>query len=168
MKSKMPPKAAGRSDIFQTPPHAVRMLSGFIPKEWKIWEPACGEGQIVNTLREEGRRVIDTDIQTGFDFLSSLRPRPEYDMLVTNPPYTTKDKWLARCYELGKPFALLLPITALGEQKRVAMFKKNGIQLIMPPERIMFRSPNGTEDGTWFYSAWFCHGLNLPHQITFL
>lgn len=166
--SRMPPKAAGRSDIFQTPPYAVRYITPFIPKLWKIWEPACGEGQIVDTLRTDGYDVQGSDIQQGFDFLEPMAAcGREFDMVLTNPPYTTKDKWLQRCYDLGKPFALLLPITALGEQKRVAMYKANGIQLVLPPERIMFRSPNGTEDGTWFYAAWFCHGLDLPAQITF-
>jgi len=166
--SKMPPKAPGRSDIFQTPAYAVRYLTPFIPKAWKIWESACGQNQIVDTLREDGYHVTGTDISTGFDFIEPMAAiGMDFDCVLTNPPYSIKDKWLARCYDLAKPFALLLPITALGEQGRVAMYRKHGIQLVLPPERIMFKSPNGTEDGTWFYAAWFCHGLDLPSQITF-
>lgn len=167
MSSKMPPKKSGSSDIFYTPPHAVRYITKYIPKSWKIWENAKGTNQIVNVLEEDGYNVIGTDINDGFDFMDTLMPLPEFDCVLTNPPFSIKDKWLERCYSLNKPFALLLPLTALGEQKRVAMFKKNGIQLLMPPERINFGTPSGQGSGAWFYSAWFCHGLDLPSQITF-
>jgi len=165
--SLMPPKSAGRSDIFQTPPHGVRYITPFIPKHWVIWENACGEGQIVQTLKEDGYQVVGTDIMHGFDFLSPLcTPGIEFDCILTNPPYSVKDDWLERCFDIGKPFALLLPITALGEQTRVAMYKKHGIQVVLPPERINFGTPSGEGSGSWFYAAWFCHGLDLPSQIT--
>lgn len=43
--SKMPPIRSGSSDIFQTPSWPVKFLLNYIPKDWIIWEPACGEGQ---------------------------------------------------------------------------------------------------------------------------
>ncbi len=61
----MPPKAAGRSDIFQTEPIDVRFMSQYIPKEWKLWECASGERQMVETLREDGFDVISTDKLSG-------------------------------------------------------------------------------------------------------
>lgn len=165
--SKMPPKKSGSSDIFRTPSHAVRYITPYIPKEWKIWECADdNEGNIVQTLRADGYEVTGTDILNGFDFTDSLNVLPEFDCIVTNPPYSIKDKWLQRCYDIGKPFALLLPITALGEQDRVSMYKKYGISVLLPPERINFGTPSGEGSGAWFYSAWFCHGIDLPSQIT--
>lgn len=167
--SQMPPKSAVSSDMFKTPPSAVRYASQFIPKSWKIW--ACADpqdSQIVQTLKKDGYEVEGTDVLEGFDFLSTLMPIPECDCIFTNPPYSLKDQWLERCYELGKPFALLLPLTALGEQARVKMFRENGIQLIIPPERINYGTPSGGGAGSWFFSAWFCKGLHLPDQITFV
>lgn len=158
----MPPKKAGSSDIFQTPANAVRYISPCVPKEWKIWECAAGESQIVDTLTEDGYEVIGTDILSGFDFLSPLMPPPEFDCIVTNPPYSLKDQWLERCFELAKPFALLLPITALGEQGRVKMYTDYGIDVVLPPERINFGTPSGEGSGAWFYAAWFCKGLKHP------
>lgn len=167
-KSKMPPKAAGRPDDFQTPAYGWRYVAPFIPKSWGLWESAAGKGSGVRTFREDGFDIFGSDIIEGYNFLDPLlAPSLKFDMTVTNPPYSIKDKWLKRCFEIGKPFALLLPITALGEQKRVAMYRQHGIQLVMPPRRIMFTSPNGTEGKTWFYTAWFCHGLNLPAEINY-
>jgi hypothetical protein len=168
-QSKMPPKGTGRPNAFQTldAEKVVGYVTPYIPKHWRIWECASGQGRIVNALRHHGYDVVATDIETGFDFTDKLIPIPDCDMLLTNPPYDIKDKWLQRCYDIGKPFAMLLPITALGEQERVRMFSQHGIQLIMPPDRVEFITPNGTEGGGWFYTAWFCHGLDLPSQITF-
>lgn len=166
--SKMPPKGPGRSNHFQTLNafQELSRLAPYIPKDWTIWEPACGQGFLVDALRDLDYSVHGTDISGGFDFTDPLCPQPEkWDMSLTNAPFSIKDKWLRRCYDLGKPFALLLPITALGEQDRVKMYKKHGIQVALPPERIEFKTPNGTEGGSWFYSAWFCYGLNLPRDI---
>lgn len=169
MISRMPPKTAGRSNIFQTfdSELAIGCIAPYVPKKWRIWENACGEGRLVAEWQRRGYHVTGTDIMGGFDFLDPLCPVPECDILCTNPPYKTKDAWLQRCYDIGKPFALLMPITAMGEQERVKMYRENGIQLVMPPRRIEFITPNGTIGGSWFYAAWFCHGLDLPAQITF-
>lgn len=164
----MPPKAAGRSDIFQTA-HSwpVKAVLEFIPHDWTIWEPACGAGRMVETMEEEGHTVIASDILGGFDFLAPMSTcQFGYDCIATNPPYSQKDQWLEVCYETGKPFALLLPVTALGEQGRFRLYKEHGIQIILLPERVTFVTPNGTVGGSWFCCAWFCYGLDLPRQIT--
>lgn len=167
--SRMPPKAAGRSNIFQTPDHATGYILPFLKPEWTVWECASGQHQIVRVLEGAGHKVVATDILSGFDFMDPLLAASlKFDCIVTNPPYSIKDKWLQRCYDIGKPFALLLPITALGEQGRVSMFKRYGISVLLPPDRTMFISPNGTEDGTWFYTAWFCWGLGPPNQILYV
>lgn len=167
-RSRMPPKSAGRSDVFQTPAYATRYITPFIPKSWKIWESACGQNQIVDTLRADGYDVTGTDISLGFDFTDPMSSiGMEFDCILTNPPYSIKDEWLQRCYDLDRPFALLLPITALGEQGRVAMYRKHGIQVVLPPQRINFGTPSGQGGGSWFYAAWFCWKLDLPAQIWF-
>lgn len=167
--TKMPPKAKGRSNHFQTPDEEVTRLFPFIPQHWHIWESACGKGQIVRALEAGGYKVTGTDIMGGFDFMLPLAPQPEgWDMLLTNPPYDIKDEWLQRCFDLGKPFALLLPVTALGEQERVRMWKKYGIQVALPPRRINFGTPSGKKGKSWFYAAWFCWRLNLPQDILVL
>jgi len=168
IKSKMPPKKTGSSNHFQTRDLSpVEILCRSVPKEWKIWECAAGSGRLVNYLEQLGYEVEGTDILAGFDFMSPLMAVPEFDMIITNPPFSLADEWLQRCYDLGKPFALLMPITKMGEQGRFKLFKKYGIQLVMLPERCEFVTPSGKEGGAWFYCAWFCHGLDLPSQIYF-
>jgi len=168
MKSKMPPKGAGRSDIFYTPESAILPVIEYIPKGFKIWECAQGEGYMVDVFRSHGFDCIGTDETEGFDFLDTFSSAlvGDFDCIITNPPYSIKDKFLERCYDIGKPFALLMPITALGEQARVKMYKDHGIEILLLPKRVDFITPSGEGQGAWFYCAWFCWKL-LPEQINF-
>ena len=79
-----------------------------------------------------------------------------------------KLEFLENCYEIGKPFALLRPLTALEGKKRGELYKKYGIQLIIPNKRINFITPSGKGSGSWFATSWFCWKLNLPKDLNFV
>ena len=122
------------SDNFQTPPIALNCLLKFIPKNFVVWECACGKGNLAKNLREREFTVVDSDILDGRDFLT-WQP-DKFDCIITNPPYSIKQHFLERCYNLGKPFALLLPLAALETQKRQNEWKK-GLQLIILDKVLM-------------------------------
>jgi len=155
----------GRSDQFQTPPEALKILIPFLKlnKFKRIWECAWGKGNLARDLRRNG---FDVKGNSKWDFLE--RTDMDYDCIVTNPPYSIKDKFLEKCYKLNLPFALLMPLTALEGKKRGALYKKYGIQLIIPNKRINFITPSGKGSGAWFQTAWFCWKLNLPNQLNFV
>lgn len=48
------------------------------------------------------------------------------------------------------------------------LFKKYGLQVIFFDKRINFETPDGTGSGSWFASAWFTFGLNLPKDMNFV
>ena len=152
MKTLVAQKQGGLDD-YQTPPSALSILLPHLDRNWTIWEPASGEGYLSEALREKGFHVIGTDIHEGFDFLQ-FRPE-EFDVIVTNPPYSLKDEFLKRAYELGKPFAFLLPLTTLEGRKRQSLFGSHGISLLVPDRRINFVTPDGKDSGSWFLTAWF-------------
>lgn len=164
----MPPKKLFGRDDFQTPQYAVYPLLKYIPKNWLIWECAEGIGNITAVFKNNSYKVIGSDITTGQDFFE-YEPQ-NYDCIITNPPYSEKDKWLQRCYELGKPFALLLPITALEGQKRHSMYRKYGLQVIILDKRVNFVLPMDKapqKSSSWFASAWFTNGINLSSNLIF-
>ncbi|MEM3859736.1 MAG: hypothetical protein QW478_10090, partial [Candidatus Micrarchaeaceae archaeon] len=88
-----------------------------------------------------------------------------FDAIVTNPPFSLKQEFLIRCYELQKPFALLLPLTTFETKKRQDLFKKYGVEVIFFPKRINFETPDGSGNGSWFATAWFTWGLNLGRSL---
>lgn len=161
----MPPKTSGNpADDFQTEDYGIVPLLPYLRPGMRVWECAAGKGQMARALQAQGLEVFATDIkgERPVDFLHSLcAGRPlRYDIAITNPAYSVKDAFLRRCFEAGKPFALLLPLTALGEQGRAAMFRQYGAcDLIVPDRRIQFTTPSGKQGGSWFFTAWFTRGL---------
>lgn len=156
----------GPNDEFYTPDVAIEMILPFIPKSVsRIWEcTAIDESRIVKILRENGYTVIATHKKEGFDFLN-FEPS-DYDLNVTNPPFSLKDKFLKRAFALGKPFMFLLPLTTLEGKERSGMFQKNQIQLLIPDERFNFKT--GKNSGAWFQTSWFTYGLGFEHELNFI
>jgi len=165
------PSRTGSPDDFQTPPVALNPLVPWLPRHWKIWEPACGQGNLVRALTALGYQVTGTDILFGDDFLTTTPP-PGWDCIVTNPPYQTKPKlqFLAKCYELGKPWAMLMPLTTFETPARQVLMRDHGVQVIFFDRRVKFHRANWTEGPGigWFATAWFTWGLGLPKQLNFV
>ena len=153
MKLKLMGK--NHSDELYTPDEAFNLLKPYITKDKTIFECAVGSGKLKKKMESEGYDVVVSD-----NFFEDYL---DYDILITNPPFSLKDKFLAEAYKRNKPFAILLPITALEGIKRQEMYKKNGIQILFPKRRIDF---NGKKS-PWFYCAWFCWKLNLPNILNF-
>ncbi len=157
-------------DACQTPAYALDPLCGYLDLSWKIWEPATGEGLLVEALYDCGfseHSVYASDLLTGQNFFEFAPDT--WDCLITNPPYSIKYKWLAHCYELGKPFALLLPVETLGAKTAQVLFRQYGLEVIFLDRRVNFKMPLIGWDGSaaQFPVAWFTWGLNIGQQMTF-
>lgn len=90
----------------------------------------------------------------------------EFDVIVSNPPFTKKDEVLRRLYEIGKPFAILLPLNSLQGVSRFEFFKQ-GVQLLSFDKRIAFHNPESMEEckkGVSFATVYFCKDL-LPRDL---
>jgi hypothetical protein len=140
-------------DDLNTPKLAVELLLPFIPTEVKwVWE-CCDPGNslISSTLRDNGYKVMCSDITRGYDFLDGKNDENFCDCIITNPPFSLKTAFLKECYRLEKPFALLLPLTAIGGQERNKLFAEHGISIIVPSARIDFTG----KGAPWFPVGWF-------------
>ena len=147
------------SDECYTPLVALNPLLPFLKQEWRVWECAQGTGELVKHLESLGFKV-----QGGSSFFEEIF---DCDVIITNPPYSLKTEFLEHAFKLNKPFAFLLPLTALEGKKRSQLFAKHGIQLIIPNKRINFMTGSG-KNNVWFQTAWFTHGLNLPRDLNFV
>ena len=161
-----------KRDNWQTPNIAMDYLLPYIPSYMKtVWEPACGEMNIVKYLAKEGFTVTATDIKMGQDFFTGSH-LGNYDIQITNPPYSLTDKWLEHSFRLDRPFALLLPIYALHSGVRCKMYSKHQIQVIVPPKRIAFIKPPNKKpkkgDKPPFAAVWVTWGLNLENDLVYI
>ena len=153
-----------KNDELYTPEYAIKPLLKYLPKNKIIWECTdYGSSNITKVLRNNGYKVVNTNkaeidfIQDSVDF--------KFDMIITNPPYSLKDEFIKRCYEYGKPFCLLLPITSLEGIERGKMFRKHGIELLVFDRRCNFIYDNAKKNN-WFNTSWFCYKV-LPKQLMF-
>jgi len=121
-----------------TPYYAVEPILKYIPKDLKIWCPFDEEwSAFYNSFKNNGYNVIRSHIDEGKDFFS-FEP-DDYDIIISNPPFSIKDDILKRLYELDKPFAILLPLNSLQGKSRYKYFK-NGIQILSFDQRIGYHS----------------------------
>ena len=154
-----------KGDELFTPSNAVIPLIKHIGKDAVIWECAEKEGEngnITKELRGAGFKVITTSIHEGVDFLTCDIPE-EVTHIITNPPFSLKNEFLKRCYEIGKPFALLLPIQALDTKYRFNLYEKYGLQVMLFDKRISYIGSNGSPP---FASCWITNGI-LPKEINY-
>lgn len=176
------PEPLGR-DHCQSPPYAIIPLLPYLPQNWVIWEPAEGLGFMAKSLREHGYTVISTSLDRGQDFYI-FEPQFKWDCIVTNPPWSEKAKWLARCVNLGKPWANLMPSTNQSTIGVQTICKSLGdIECIRPDTRIDFCMP----DKGWLWDEvdergeiitkesqaqidvhWYTWGLNIGQANVYL
>lgn len=147
------------SDECYTPKEAIIPLLKYLDKSKIYFECTSGKSNnIVEFMKEQGFKILSS---VNLDFLED--ELPEFDIVLTNPPYSKKDKFIERCYELNKPFALLLPVSSLQGQKRGKMFSEKGIELLILNKRIDFTGKGSPHFGV----AWFCKGI-LPNNLLFI
>lgn len=62
----------------------------------------------------------------------------KFDRLVTNPPFSIKDKVIEQVYKYKKPSVLILPLDSLGGVKRHSMYYKKEPFVYIPTRRISY------------------------------
>ena len=142
-------------DDMDTPEAALLPVLQYLPAP--VWEPCPGRHALTHLLERHGKPVIETE----GDFLVEPWPNGICQVVVTNPPFSKKSQFIARCMELGKPWALLLPVTTLGV--RACQKHLHDAEIIFLPKRIDFTG----KKAPWFAVAWFTWGLNIGKQLTF-
>ena len=164
-------------DVCQTPSYALEPLlkyldlyQEFLGRTLRIWESAAGEGLLAGYLAEAGYYVFPTDIQRGQNYFE-YEPPFQYDIEVTNVPFSCKIAWMVKALERGKPFALLMPSDTRFTAGGSSLVRQHGIELLSPIQRIDFKMPNkgwGDEEGdstAQFHASWWCRGLDLGDKI---
>jgi hypothetical protein len=155
------------SDEVYTPYYAVKPILKYLKPNSTIWCPFDKKwSAFVNVLEDAGHNVIYTHIDQGENFFFTKR---ECDYIISNPPFSLKDEVLAKLYELGKPFMMLLPLPSLQSLTRYEMFNDNGLELLVFNDRIGYHNIHNMEKsmkGNSFASIYFCWNI-LPKKLIF-
>lgn len=110
--------------------------------------------------------MINTHIFNGEDFFE-ITP-PECDYIISNPPYSLKEKIFFRLYEIGKPFAMLINFQGIFDNKnRFELFKNNPVEMLYLSPRVNYYTPDSVKpSGVPFQSGYLCNNL-LDKQLVF-
>ena len=166
-------------DFFQTPEWAIEVILPYVKSGSRVLEPTYGLGAISNVLKKHGCEVIGTDKYPKegtdvkeLDFLNIAKDDEilqGIDMIVFNPPFSDKTRFLQKAMELGKPFLMICPMALMETEKRYNLIKENGLSIILIPKRVNYLRGADNEMGkVWSASSWFLgNSPEFKHQILF-
>ena len=155
--------SGGSNDECYTPLYGVKPILKYIPKDVIVWCPFdTFESHFVKEISKTNK-VVTSHKWTGQDFFD-YEP-DEWEVIVSNPPFTNKRKYFERALSFGKPFALIMTNTWLNDSAPKQLFKDKDLQLLMFDKRMKFISPDGRDnDKITFSSSYYCYDI-LPKQI---
>ena len=162
-------KTFSKHDDYMTPKSAWDSIKEFIPEEYKvIYEPFYGDGKSGIILKELMPRK--TIIHENVDFYE-YSTKYNYDMILSNPPFSDAKKIMPKMLEIDKPFILLMPSSKINTSYFRA-WKEKGIQIIIPRKRISFIKMKDGEYvesiGANFDCFYYCYKMNLEKDILWL
>lgn len=155
-------KKKGLSDEWFTPKTAILSIINFLPIGKIIWCPFdTEESNFVKVLRENGFVVEHSHIQNKDEDFFNYEPF-EWDIIVSNPPYSIRNDILKRAFAFGKPFALLMNTNGLFDsQIRYDLFSQNDFSLFYLKGRVNYMKEYGKVEKSSppFQSAYICNKL---------
>jgi hypothetical protein len=141
----------------------------FTPSSLKIWDPYFCDGRVKEHLDRLGFCNVRNENR---DFYQRIRDHdlPEYDLLLTNPPYSDDhvEKLLHFCKGQSKPYALLMPNWvarkrdyALVDQPLFYLSPVEAYTYVMP-SWVEGRQDHVGEDGKTrpYFSSWYIGGIS--------
>jgi hypothetical protein len=156
-----------KHDDYMTPKYVWENIKHLIPKDKIIWEAFYGDGTSGKYLTELGFNVIHEPV----DFFED--PSFNYDIIVSNAPFSKSKEVMDRMYELDKPFILIFPSSKINTSY-FRKWKDKNIQIIIPRKRIHFikhvngELVNGLKNNANFDCFYYAYKMNIPNDITWL
>ena len=153
------------NDEVFSPYYVVDHILKYLPIDKVIWTPFDLEwSAFYQRLKEKGYKVVRSHIRERQNFF--YYEPDEWDIIVSNPPFSEKDRVLRRLYSFNKPFAILLPLNALQGAARYEFFRQ-GIQLLTFNTRVCYHDSKhlmSTANSCPFATAYFCRDL-VPKDL---
>ena len=156
--------SSGNNDECYTPDYAVKPILKYIPEGATVWCPFDTDASEFVRLISKQNKVIKSHLDDGQDFLQ-WQPKDDWDMIVSNPPFSNKRKFFERALSFDKPFALIMTNTWLNDSTPKILFKDKDLQLLMFDKRMEFNQSDGkVNNKITFSSSYYCWNF-LPKQI---
>ena len=153
----------GKNDEFKTLPYCVTPILEFIPEDKIVWCPFDKHDSEFVKIISKTNKVVYSHIDTGQDFFE-YEPE-EWDLIISNPPFTNKREYFARALSFNKPFALIMTNTWLNDAAPKQLFEEKDLQLLMFDKRMKFIDLQGNINNKITFSSSYFAWNFLPKQI---
>ena len=163
-----------KHDDYMTPKYAWENIKHLIPENIVIYEPFYGDGKSGEILTEllPNNNIIHEEIDFFEHYINSF----DYDMVISNPPFTKYKEILTALLEADKPFILIMPSSKINTQTFRTLFKNKNdkLQIIIPRTRIHFEKkvdgdiPIDYKSSCNFDCFYYCYKINLDRDIVWL
>mgnify|MGYP003634479390 CR=1 FL=1 len=147
-----------KDDDYETGSNILKDLVPFIKEKSIIYDPFYCNGKVIKEWEKLGFKCIN-EKKDAFD-----REHPKkYDVIISNIPFTCKEKCMKLGMELDKPFMFLMSIDSMGSRWIKKYFDK--LEFLIPDGRYNFIKNGEQTKGCWFDTMWVCYKMNLPKTI---
>jgi hypothetical protein len=158
------PRERSTNDWYVEPEWAIDGLLDVQRFAGSVWDPACGAGTICKVFARHGFEAVGSDIEDrGFggvqDFLDKNFSFVNVDNIVTNPPFSLAEVFLARALSVARlKVAMLLRLSwAEGRGRRwvwdttpLAAVHPFAARVSMPPGGVKVEAKGGAVAFAWF------------------
>ena len=148
-----------KDDDYETTENILKDLLPFIEDYNIIYDPFYCDGFVINEWNKLNKKCINEKK----DAFNREHPK-DFDILISNIPFSCKEKCVELGFKLNKPFIMLMPIDTLGSKWIKKYFNK--LEFIIPNGRYNFYKKNQEKkSSSWFDTMWICYNINLEHKI---
>lgn len=146
------------ADNYETPQNALEMILRNVPREKIIWDPFYCDGRIKEFFSHLGYTCIH-ERRDFFEYEPFL-----YELIVTNPPYSIKEQVLKRLLALGRPFAVLMPLSTIATSYFYELMRAQDYQMVVSRQRFNFLrhndEPKTKNKVCTFPTVWITMGMS--------
>jgi len=151
-----------KDDDYETTETIWKLILPYLNKYNTIYEPFYCSGKSGEIIQSFGFDVIHKDE----DFFTHYNDY-EYDIIVSNPPFSIKKEIFDTLREIDKPFILIVPVSTI-TKVFFKPYRDKDISILIPPKRLQFSKKGEDLDRCWFDCIFVCYKLGLDKQIIYL
>jgi len=146
-----------KDDDYETPKNVLEDLIPFVDSSLTIYDPFYCNGKVIDEWKELGYTCIN-EKKDAFN-----REHPEYDIMISNIPFSLKKECMDLGMDTDKPFIFLMPIDVLGSLW-IGKYWED-ISIIVPKKRYSFIKKGQKTNSSWFDTCWICKGIDIGDKI---
>ncbi len=161
------PNIRKKNDEWYTPDYVVKLIVNDLLDNniKKIFCPADKKDSAFVRVLSDFFEVGYSHIDNGFDFLDYDNDFfKDYDLILTNPPFSLKNEFIDKAIKIGKPWLFLLPISVFDSKKRFELLKNLDLSIFIFNHRINFNNSKNSP----FASIFIGFGLKNSKPFNFL